>query len=76
MFETLYEEFGEENVHIVRRGLTAKNNKVPSYIELLAELYLKQGPETNKRLNSTVEKRGEIEPTVKSTAAHHHVKGN
>ena len=44
MFEALYKEFGEERVHIVRRELTAKNGKIPQYLELLAELYLQQGP--------------------------------
>ena len=40
MFEALYKEFGKERVHIVRRELTAKNGKIPQYLELLAELYL------------------------------------
>ncbi len=45
MLENLYKEFGEEIVHIVRRELTVKNSKMPSYIELVAELYLRQGPD-------------------------------
>ncbi len=50
MFEALYEEFGEEKVHIVRRELTTKNGKIPEYMELLAELYLQQGPQNNQPL--------------------------
>ena len=46
IFEKLYEEFGREKVDIVRRELTTKNNRIPSYIELLAELYLQEGPES------------------------------
>ena len=45
--DALYEEFGKEPVGIVRRELTAKSGKIPSYIELLAELYLRQGPDNN-----------------------------
>ena len=56
MFEALYEKFGEETVHIVRRELTAKNNKLPEYIELLAELYLRQGPENNQSLKQDTAK--------------------
>lgn len=51
MFEGLYEEFGKEKVHIVRRELTAKNNRMPTYIELLAELYLQEGPDGKERGN-------------------------
>jgi len=54
MLEDLYKEFGEEIVHIVRRELTAKNSKMPSYIELVAELYLRQGPD-NKEIRPDAE---------------------
>lgn len=52
MFEGLYTEFGEENVHRVRRELTARKGRTPSYIELLAELCLRQGP-SDKSLEPT-----------------------
>ena len=46
----LYEEFGKETVGIVRRELVIKNGTIPSYIELVAELYLRQGPSYSKAL--------------------------
>ncbi len=52
MLEVLYEEFGFETVHIVRRELTAQKGEIPSYIELLAELCLRKGP-PNQPLNRT-----------------------
>jgi hypothetical protein len=42
--EELYEKFGKETVDIVRRELTAEKGEMPNYFELLAELYLRQGP--------------------------------
>lgn len=50
MYENLEKEFDRKQIDIVRRELTAKNKRLPSYIELLAELYLQQGPQSNKPL--------------------------
>ena len=58
MFKALYSEFGEETVHRVRRELTTKNRTMPTYIELLAELYRRQGPSNNG-----------LQPTPKGGAA-------
>lgn len=46
MFKSLYEEFGEEEVGRVRREITVKLDRIPSYLELLTELCLRQGPST------------------------------
>lgn len=48
LYQTLYDEFGEEETHIMRRELTAKSGKHPSWIELMSALSLKQGPPTDK----------------------------
>ena len=48
MYEGLEKEFLREEIDIVRRELTAKNKRLPSYLELLAELYLRQGPQSYK----------------------------
>lgn len=55
MYEKLYAEFGEMQTHIVRRELTARNKKPPSYIELLAELCLKQGSQPNDGVQPTAD---------------------
>ena len=47
IYEGLEKEFPREEIDIVRRELTAKNKRLPSYIELLAELYLRQGSQSN-----------------------------
>ncbi len=44
MYKNLEKEFDREEIDIVRRELTTKLNRLPSYIELLAELYLREGP--------------------------------
>ncbi len=48
MYDNLEKEFDRKQIDIVRRELTAKNKRLPTYIELLAELYLRQGPQSNK----------------------------
>ena len=44
MFERLEAEFGKDHVARIRRELTTRDNRVPTYIELLARLCLLQGP--------------------------------
>jgi hypothetical protein len=43
MYEAIYKEFGREATDIVRRELTARLNRMPSHIELYAEMCLRQG---------------------------------
>ena len=44
LYQDLCDEFGAEKTAIARRELTAKNGKIPNYIELLALLLRKEGP--------------------------------
>jgi hypothetical protein len=72
LYQSLYQEFGENETHKTRREITAKTGKQPSYIELLAELSLKQGykpPPYNKSLNAelpTAANGDESEPSAQS----------
>lgn len=46
LLESLYNEFGREKVHIVRRTLTAQNGRSPTYLELYSALALANGWQT------------------------------
>ncbi len=74
MFEALYEEFGEETVHLVRRELTAKNGKMPGYIELLAELYLREGPNTGSSTTGVIVCTSKQEEDITCQACHRQIK--
>jgi len=57
MCEGIYDEFGRDVVDTMRRELTAKNGRPPTYVELLAALYLKQGP---RKMGKTVTVAAEV----------------
>lgn len=51
LYLELRDEFGREKTNIARRELTAKNDRLPSYIELLAVLSLRAGYRKDDRDN-------------------------
>ena len=64
LYQSLYDEFGEEQTHIIQRKLIAQTQRIPTHIELLAALSLEKGYKTkerSKQMKNTYHVTGELE---------------